>query len=115
KFHRPLHAIDATHACEIGVLERFGLLEILRLRIHHPDVCVSDVRDLAAGAFKNPGEDGGLVLEQERAKGDGENEAEIFSSVDVQHFERDEMHAGCPLIGTYRLVGMIDHKKETTV
>src|SRR5262249_50644993 len=94
----PSHAFDTAHACEIGVLERFGLLEILRLRIHHPDVCVSDIRDLAAGAFKDSGEDRGLVLEQERAKGDGEDKAEIFSSVAGQHFERDEIHAGSPLL-----------------
>src|SRR5262249_57109964 len=107
KSDRPLHAFDTAHACEISILERFGLLKIFRLRIHHPNLRVGDIGDLTAGALKNSGEDRGLVLEQERAKGDGENEAEIFSSVAGQHFERDEIHAGSPLLWTYRLVGMI--------
>ena len=97
KSHRPLHALHATHACKIGVLERLGLFEILSLRIHYPNLRVGDVGNLAAGALENSGEDRGLVLEQERAKGDREDEAEIFGSVAGQHFERDEIHAGSPL------------------
>jgi hypothetical protein len=60
---------------EVGVLERLGLLPILRLRVHHPDLGVRVVEDLAGRSLHDVGEHGGLVLEQERAEGDGEHAA----------------------------------------
>ena len=53
KFHRPFNAVHAAHACEVGVLERLGLLEIFRLRVHHPNLRVADVGNLTAGALEN--------------------------------------------------------------
>src|SRR5262249_10505987 len=88
----------APHASEVGVLERLGLLEILGLRIHHPNVGIRDIGDLAAGAFKYSREDGRLVLQQKCTKGDREDKAEIFGPVTGQHFERNKVHASSPFL-----------------
>jgi hypothetical protein len=52
-----LHAFYAADPGEVCVLEGLGLLEVFGLGIHHPDVGVGDIGDLAAGAFENSGED----------------------------------------------------------
>ena len=92
KAHGIVHTRHAPDAEEIGVLQRLGLLEILGCRIHHPNLGVGDVGDLAACAAHDAGEDAGLILEQERAERDGENQTEVFGPVTGEHAEGDEVH-----------------------
>src|SRR5262245_29418224 len=102
KFHRPLDALYAAHAGEVSVFERLGLLEILGLGIHHPNLRVGDIGNLAAGALHYSCEDGTLVLQQKRAKGDGENKAEIFGPITGEHLECDEVHQATPSLNCLR-------------
>ena len=87
--------MHAAHTIKICVLESLGLFKIFRLGIHHPNLGIGNVANLAASSVKNAGEDGRLVLQQEGAKGDGEDQPEIFGPITCQHFESDEVH-DCP-------------------
>ena len=74
------------------MIQRFGLLEVLGLAVHHPDFSVGHVGNLAACPLENAGEDGGLVFQQKRGESDGEDQAQVFGPVPGQHFEGNEIH-----------------------
>src|SRR5205823_12857481 len=76
----------------VGVLQCLGLLEISDRRVHYPTLGVGDVGDLAAGAEHDADEDAGLVLEQEGAERDGEDQSEVFGPVTGEHAEGDAVH-----------------------
>src|SRR5262249_33370068 len=85
-----------AHEREVGIFERLGLLKILGLRIHHPNLSVGDIRNLAACALENPREDRRLVLQQEGAEGDRENQAKILGPIACEHFPCNEVHRSPP-------------------
>src|SRR6266571_859095 len=93
---RPLDARHSADAGQVRVLESLRLLPVLRLRVHHPDLGVGHVENLARRALKNIGEDGGLVLQQERAEGDREHQAEVLRPITGQHPEGHEIHRTPP-------------------
>jgi hypothetical protein len=90
--NRPADAGDASDPCQIRVLQRLGLVPILRLGIHDPDLGIRHVEHLARRAPQDVGEDRGLVLQQERAEGDREHQAEVLGPVARQHAQRHEVH-----------------------
>jgi hypothetical protein len=57
----PLHSPHSTDAIQVIIGQRLHFVEILGFPVHHPDVGVGDVHDLARGAPHDPGEDGALV------------------------------------------------------
>lgn len=90
--HRPLHAGHAPHPSEVGILECLGLFPVFGLRIHDPDLGVGHVEDLACRPLHDAREDRGLVLQQEGAERNGEDEPEVFGPVAGQHTKCDEVH-----------------------
>src|SRR5262249_25390726 len=90
--HRPSHAGNAADPRQVGVLKRLGLVPVFRLWIHHPDLGIGDSENLARGALHDPGEDRGLVFEEEGAERDCENEPEVFRPVADQHPKGHEVH-----------------------
>src|SRR5262249_27162406 len=92
KFDRPLHPFDAAHASEIRVFQSLRLIKILSLRIHHPDVCIGNVANLAASTFHDPGKDRRLVLQQKCTKGDGEDQTEVLRPITGEHLPSYKIH-----------------------
>ena len=90
--HGIAHTRHAADPEKIGVLQRLGLLEVSDRRVHHPNLGVGHVGDLAAGSEHDADEDAGLVLEQEGAEGDGEDQAEVFGPVTSEHAQGDAVH-----------------------
>ena len=66
----PLHTVNTSHPVEVGILERFGLFEVLRVAIHDPDGRLGHVTNLAARAPQNTRENRGLVFQEESGEGD---------------------------------------------
>ena len=53
--------------------------------VHHPDVGLADVEDLAGGAPHDAAEDRHLLGHQQRGEGDAEDDAEVLAPVAGQH------------------------------
>src|SRR5579864_943331 len=102
KLHGPFDTGHTAYSRQVGVLQRFGLLEIFGLRIHHPYIRIGHVENLTAGALENARENRRLVLQQKGAKGDGENQPEILGAISGQHSQSYEVHGGASIVPVYR-------------
>src|SRR6266581_1541316 len=78
---RPLNSFNAADAIQVSVFKSFGLFEILRITIHHPNRSLSNVTNLAAGSSEDASEYRGLIFEEESREGDGEDKREVFGPV----------------------------------
>ena len=79
--HGPFHTGDAAHAVDIVIRERLHFIEVLGVRIHHPDTGVANVLDLAPGPIHDAREDRALVRHQKRREGDGEDQAQVLGAI----------------------------------
>jgi len=95
--HSPEHPRLTADAIQVVVGERFDFIDVLGFLVHHPNVRVGHVQDLACGPFHDPGKDRTLVLEEKGGKSNGENQTDIFRVVTGEHAERHEVHAMPPI------------------
>src|SRR5262249_5949009 len=72
------------------------LIDVAHLVVHHPDVGVADVEDLAGGALHDAGEDGDLLRHQQGGEGDAKDDADVLAPVAGEHFPRDPGHGSFP-------------------
>ncbi len=59
--HGPFDPRHAAHAIQVVVRKRLHLVEVLRFAIHHPEIGVRHIHDLAGGTPHDSGEDRALV------------------------------------------------------
>ena len=74
------------------VLQRLDVVDVLHLRIHHPDVRQADVRDETERARHDPDENRRLLRDQQRGERQTDDDADVFGPVTDEHFDRDEIH-----------------------
>jgi hypothetical protein len=61
----PFDTRDATHAVYGLIRQRFYFVEVLCIRMHHPDACILNIFDLAASAAHNTRKDLTLLGHEE--------------------------------------------------
>ena len=94
--HRPLDPLHPPHAIEVVVRERLDLVDEAEARVHHPDLGVPHVLDLAGRAPHDVAEDRGLVSHQHRGDADREDQPDVLAAVPRQHLHRHERHRESP-------------------
>ena len=94
--HRPLDPLHSPHAIEVVVREGLDLVDEAEARVHHPDLRVAHVLDLAGRAPHDVAEDRGLVGHQHRGDADREDQADVLAAVPGQHLHRHERHPERP-------------------
>ena len=95
--HGPLHALDAAHAVQLGVLQRLDVVDELHLGVHDPDVRQAEVGDEAVGAGHQADEDGRLLGDEQGGEGQPHDDAQVLAAVADQHFQGDVIHGSIPL------------------
>ena len=90
--HGPVHTGDATHLEHLGFLQGLDVVNVLHLRIDDPDVRHGDVCEEAEGAGHDTGKDGRLLGDEQRGKGEPDDDANVFGAVANEHFQRVVIH-----------------------
>ena len=90
--HRILHPNHSPHPVQIRILERFRLLKILRVRIHHPNIRIRHIQDLTPRPLHDPTENAHLVLQQKSRKRERKDQPEILRPIRHQHLKCNVVH-----------------------
>ena len=91
--HRPLNPFHAAHAQNHCVPHRTDVVDVFHLRIDNPDVRKADVREKAESARHDPRKNTQLLRDQERGKGQSDDDADVFRPIAEQHLDRNEIHS----------------------
>ena len=106
----PIDAGDAADTVEIVFGHGLDVVDELHVGIHDPNAGAFQVFDLAGGAEQQAAKNGGLLGDEQRGKGDTEDDAQVFGPVTDQHFPGDPSHDDVFLVdvGLRRWVGAVE-------
>lgn len=86
EFDRPIDAFDAADAEQVGIGQAGGFVDEADLVVHHPNVSIANVVDLAGGTLDDANEDGDLLGHQQRRERDAEDQANELGTIAGEHF-----------------------------
>jgi hypothetical protein len=86
--HGPGDAGDALDAVELRVLKRLGVIDVLDLGIHHPQVNNRQLGDHRRAARQDAEEDRRLLHHHESGEGKRCDDAEILAALVHEHGQR---------------------------